>query len=57
MFLTARAGNSGEAVGRAGGVGAVFGVGAANQTYITSDGGQFKRAVEKYRADPFLFEP
>ena len=41
----------------AGGVGAVFGVGAANQTYITSDGGQFKRAVEKYRANPFLFEP
>ena len=41
----------------AGGVGAVFGVGAANQTYITTDGGQFKRAVEKYRAEPFLFEP
>lgn len=37
----------------AGGFGAAFGVGAANQTYITTDGGQFKRAVEAYRAQPF----
>jgi hypothetical protein len=36
----------------AGGVGAVFGVGAANQTYITTDGGQFKRAVAGYYAKP-----
>lgn len=38
----------------AGGLGALFGVGAANQTYVTTDGGQFKRAVEKYRAAPVL---
>jgi hypothetical protein len=36
----------------AGGVGAVFGVGSGNQTYITTDGGQFKRAVTKYFANP-----
>jgi hypothetical protein len=36
----------------AGGVGAVFGVGAANQTYITTDGNQFKNAVTKYFAAP-----
>jgi hypothetical protein len=36
----------------AGGVGAVFGTGAGNQTYITSDGGQFKTAVTKYFAAP-----
>jgi hypothetical protein len=37
----------------AGGVGAAFGVGAGNQTYITTDGGQFKAAVTKYFANPF----
>jgi len=36
----------------AGGVGAAFGVGAGNQTYITTDGDQFKNAVTKYYADP-----
>ena len=36
----------------AGGVGAVFGVGASNQTYITTDGDQFKNAVADYFADP-----
>jgi hypothetical protein len=36
----------------AGGLGAVFGVGAANQTYITTDGGQFRRAVAGYYANP-----
>ena len=36
----------------AGGVGAVFGTGAGNQTYITSDGDQFKNAVTKYLANP-----
>jgi hypothetical protein len=36
----------------AGGVGAVFGVGAANQTYITTDGGQFRAAVSAYYAAP-----
>jgi hypothetical protein len=36
----------------AGGVGAVFGGGAANQTYITTDGGQFQSAVTKYFASP-----
>ena len=36
----------------AGGAGAFFGVGAANQTYITTDGGQFKNAVTKYFAAP-----
>jgi hypothetical protein len=34
----------------AGGVGAVFGTGAGNQTYITSDGGQFQTAVTQYFA-------
>lgn len=38
----------------AGGLGAVFGVGSDNQTYVSTDGGQFKRAVEKYRAAPVL---
>lgn len=38
----------------AGGVGAVFGTGAGNQTYITSDGGQFKNAVTKYFQNPFM---
>jgi hypothetical protein len=36
----------------AGGLGAVFGVGAANQTYITTDGGQFRDAVAGYFANP-----
>lgn len=37
----------------AGGVGAVFGVGAANQTYIDTDGGQFQNAVTQYFANPY----
>lgn len=36
----------------AGGLGAAFGTGAGNQTYITTDGGQFKGAVGKYFASP-----
>lgn len=36
----------------AGIVGAAFGTGAGNQTYITSDGGQFKTAVAGYFAKP-----
>jgi hypothetical protein len=36
----------------AGGAGAFFGVGADNQTYITTDSGQFKNAVTKYFAAP-----
>jgi hypothetical protein len=36
----------------AGGAGACFGTGAGNQTYITTDGGQFKNAVTKYFAAP-----
>jgi hypothetical protein len=36
----------------AGGLGVLFGTGAGNQTYITSDGGQFKNAVTKYFASP-----
>lgn len=36
----------------AGGLGAVFGVGAGNQTYITTDGGQFKNAVTRYLSKP-----
>jgi hypothetical protein len=36
----------------AGGLGAVFGTGAGNQTYITTDGGQFKNAVTAYLAAP-----
>ena len=36
----------------AGGLGAVFGTGAANQTYITTDGGQFKNAVTTYFQSP-----
>jgi hypothetical protein len=36
----------------AGGVGAVFGVGAGNQTYIDTDGGQFQNAVTDYYAAP-----
>ena len=37
----------------AGGLGVVFGTGAGNQTYITSDGGQFKTAVTSYFAKPW----
>ncbi len=40
----------------AGGFGAAFGVGAPNQTDITSDGGQFARAVTKYYGAPLLLE-
>ena len=36
----------------AGGVGVAFGTGAANQTDITTDGGQFQRAVTAYFASP-----
>jgi hypothetical protein len=36
----------------AGGMGATFGTGAGNQTYITSDGNQFKNAVSAYFANP-----
>jgi hypothetical protein len=36
----------------AGFVGAAFGVGAGNQTFPTSDGGQFKAAIGKYFAAP-----
>jgi hypothetical protein len=36
----------------AGGVGAVWGVGAGRQTYIDSDGGQFQDAVNRYFAAP-----
>ena len=37
----------------AGGLAAVFGVGAGNQTYITTDGGQFQNAVTTYFQNPF----
>ncbi len=40
----------------AGGFGAAFGVGAPNQTDITTDGGQFARAVTKYYAAPLKLE-
>jgi hypothetical protein len=36
----------------AGGIGAVFGAGAANQTTPTTDGDQFKNAVAGYFAKP-----
>jgi hypothetical protein len=36
----------------AGGLGITFGVGAGNQTYITTDGGQFRNAVTAYFAAP-----
>jgi hypothetical protein len=36
----------------AGGVAAAFGTGAANQTYVTTDGGQFQNAVKQYFAQP-----
>jgi hypothetical protein len=38
----------------AGGAGAFFGTGAGNQTYITTDNGQFKSAVTKYFAAPVV---
>ena len=44
-------GHIGEFVA-AGGLGITFGVGAGNQTYITSDGNQFKNAVTAYFAAP-----
>ncbi|WP_146653484.1 hypothetical protein [Labilithrix luteola] len=37
---------------QAGGIGAVFGTGARNQTDATTDGGQFRNAVTGYRAAP-----
>lgn len=37
----------------AGGVGVAFGVGAGNQTYITTDGGQFDAAISSYYESPF----
>jgi len=39
----------------AGGVGAVFGTGAPNQTTAKTDGGQFGRAVERYYSAPRWF--
>jgi hypothetical protein len=36
-----------------GGVGALFGTGAGNQTYVTTDGGQFKNACDAYYEAPF----
>jgi hypothetical protein len=36
----------------AGGIGAVFGTGAANQTTVDSDGGQFKNALAGYLSKP-----
>jgi hypothetical protein len=36
----------------AGGLGATFGTGAGNQTYITTDGDQFRRAVASYFGNP-----
>lgn len=36
----------------AGGIGAVFGTGAKNQTDATTDGGQFRAAVAGYQASP-----
>ena len=36
----------------AGGIGAVFGTGAPNQTTIRTDGGQFQRAIASYYATP-----
>jgi hypothetical protein len=36
----------------AGGLGITFGVGAGNQTYITTDGGQFRNAVTAYFGAP-----
>jgi hypothetical protein len=36
----------------AGGVGAAFGTGAADQTDVSTDGGQFDKAVKAYYAAP-----
>jgi hypothetical protein len=36
----------------AGGIGAVFGTGAPNQTTAKSDGGQFKAALTRYNQAP-----
>ena len=36
----------------AGGVGATFGAGAADQTSVTTDGGQFDKATTAYFAAP-----
>jgi hypothetical protein len=36
-----------------GGLGATFGTGAGNQTYITTDNDQFRQAVSNYFAGPF----
>lgn len=41
-----------EEFAAAGGVGAVFGTGAPNQTTVKSDGGQFKKAVTQYYQQP-----
>jgi hypothetical protein len=38
----------------AGGAGAFFGTGAGNQTYVTTDNGQFKNAVTQYFASPMV---
>jgi hypothetical protein len=38
----------------AGGLGAAFGVGAGNQTYINTDGNQFRDAVSNYFAAPTM---
>jgi hypothetical protein len=40
----------------AGGIGAVYGGGAANQTYIDSDNNQFKNAVAAYFAAPVMLQ-
>jgi hypothetical protein len=39
----------------AGGFGAVFGTGAPNQTSARTDGGQFRRAVQRYYSSPVWF--
>jgi len=41
-----------EEFAAAGGIGAVFGTGAPNQTDALADGGQFKAALAKYRTSP-----
>jgi hypothetical protein len=41
-----------EEFAAAGGIGAVFGTGAPNQTNATTDGGQFRSALAKYSASP-----
>ena len=44
-----------EEFAAAGGVGAVFGTGAPNQTTVKSDGNQFKNAVTQYYQQPLAF--